>query len=167
MWTLLSSHTSTLTYGRNANGIIPYGMFLGSSNGTSASIRCGGPLFINTWTLIFLFRNSTPKILSLSWPPNPSNSSKTWYKLQLIFPLISMPFWQRCPNLQWLARLRHGSNKRKERKEKSWKWKTLTKAVPHLLIENMPTEWPLLALLGNQYVCDIPLSLTALHLCWF
>ena len=78
-----------------------------------------------------------------------------------------MPFWQRHPNLQWLACLRNRLDERKERKEKSLEWETLTKTVPHLLVENVPTEWPLPASLGNQYVCDIPLSLAALHLPWF
>ena len=78
-----------------------------------------------------------------------------------------MPFWQKRPNLRWLALLRSGLDERKERKEKSWKWETLTKTVPHLLVENIPAEWPLPASLGNQYACDILLSLAALHLPWF
>ena len=64
------------------------------------------------------------------------------------------------PSQKWL-------DIQKERKEKSWEWKTLTKTVPHLLTTNVPAEWPLLASLGNQYTCDIPLSLAALHLYWF
>ena len=39
--------------------------------------------------------------------------------------------------------------------------------ISHLLRENVPIEWPLLVSLGSQYACDIPLSLVALHLCWF
>ena len=78
-----------------------------------------------------------------------------------------MPFWQRCPNLPWLARLRNESNERKERKEKSWEWETLTKTIPHLLVKNVTAEWPLLVSLGSQYACNIPLSLVVLHLHWF
>ena len=78
-----------------------------------------------------------------------------------------MPFWQRCPHLRWLALLRSGLDERKERKDKSWEWETLTKTIPHLFVENVPIEWPLPASLGNQYACDIPLSLTAQHLHWF
>ena len=78
-----------------------------------------------------------------------------------------MPFWQRRPNLWWLALLRSGLDKRKERKDKSWEWETLTKTIPHLFIENIPAEWPLPASLGSQYTCDIPLSLAAQHLHWF
>ena len=86
---------------------------------------------------------------------------------QLTFQLISMPFWQRRPNLWWLAHLRNGSNQRKERKYKSWEWEILTKTIPHLLIENIPTEWPLPASLESQYVCNILLSLAVQHLHWF
>ena len=78
-----------------------------------------------------------------------------------------MPFWQRRPNLQWLACLRNEANERKERKEKSWTWEILTTTIPYLLVTNIPTEWPLLASLGSQYACNIPLFLTALHLYWF
>ena len=78
-----------------------------------------------------------------------------------------MPFWQRRPNLRWLAHLRNGLDKRKERKERSWEWETLTKTIPHLLVKNVPAERPLPASLGNQYACDIPLSLAAQHLSWF
>ena len=78
-----------------------------------------------------------------------------------------MPFWQQHPNLQWLAHLRNGLSKRKERKEKSWEWETLTKTIPCLLAESVPAEWPLPASLGSQYVCNILLSLAALHLHWF
>ena len=78
-----------------------------------------------------------------------------------------MPFWQRRPNLRWLAHLTNGLDERKERKDKSWEWETLTKTIPHLFVENVPAEWPLPVSLGSQYACDIPLSLAALHLPWF
>ena len=67
----------------------------------------------------------------------------------------------------WLAHLRNGADKRKVCKDKSLVWESLTKTVPHLLRENVPTEWPLPASLGGQYMCNILLSLAVLHLHWF
>ena len=65
MLMIITFPTSLLTCGSSHNGTIPYGMFLALVNGTHAWIRCGGRHFINAWTLIFLFWNSTVKIPSL------------------------------------------------------------------------------------------------------
>ena len=78
-----------------------------------------------------------------------------------------MPFWQRHPNLRWLALLQSSLDERKEQKDKSWEWETLTKTIPHLLAKHVPAEWPLPVSLGSQYACDIPLSFVVPHLHWF